>query len=692
MSNRQLAALLAGAAFAVSALGANSAERPMAPSAKPTHGIDLAGMDRAVSAGADFFRYANGSWLKTADIPADRSSWGNGAILTEEADKRTVDLIQSAASGGPAAGSDARKIGDFYASYMDEAAIETKGLAHLKAELDKIAAIHDRAGLARALGGRLRADVDPLNNTNFFTENVFGLWVAQGLEDPKHYVPYLLQGGLGLPDREYYLAKDSHMAEIRTKYLAYIAGVLKLAGVMDADAKATRIMDLETRIAQSHAPRAESEDVLKANNPWKRAEFASRAPGLNWQSYFAGAGLGAQPLFIVWQPSAMKGEAALASAVPIETWKDYLAFHTVNHLGGVLPKAFVDLRFAFYGTALSGTPKIQDRWKRGVAATNAVFGEAVGRLYVQKYFSADAKAKVQAMVKDLIAAFDKRIGALAWMAPQTKVQAKAKLKTLYVGVGYPETWRDYSALEIVRGDAFGNLMRAELFDYQRNLGKLGHGVDKTEWSMTPQTVNAVNMPLQNALNFPAAILQPPYFDPAGEAAINYGAIGAIIGHEISHSFDDQGSQFDAEGRLFNWWTPQDFAHFKSSSAALIAQYDAYHPFPDVHVNGQLTLSENIADVAGLSAAYDAYRIALGGQQGPVRGGLTGDQQFFLAFAQSWRTKIREPALRQRLVTDGHAPGEYRADTVRNLDPWYQGFGVRAGEGLYLSPEARVRIW
>jgi predicted metalloendopeptidase len=357
-----------------------------------------------------------------------------------------------------------------------------------------------------------------------------------------------------------------------------------------------------------------------------------------------------------------------------------------------LPKAFVAERFAFYGTALSGTPKLADRWKRAVGSTSAALGEAIGRLFAEKYFPPESKAQVQAMVSDIIAAFDKRVDKLDWMASETKRQAKAKLETLYVGVGYPETWRDYSSLEIKRGDAFGNAWRAEVFELKRNLAKLGRAVDRKEWSMTPQTVNAVNMPMQNAMNFPAAYLRPPYFDPEAPAASNYAAIGSTIGHEISHSFDDQGSQFDAKGRLVNWWTPADFEHFKVSSAALVAQYDAYQPFPDLHVNGKLTLSENIADVAGLSAAYDAYRLSLGGKPAPVVNGLAGDQQFFLSFGQKWRGKRREALSRQLIVTDSHAPAEYRALTVRNLDPWYAAFNVKPSQKLYLAPSQRVRVW
>jgi predicted metalloendopeptidase len=386
------------------------------------------------------------------------------------------------------------------------------------------------------------------------------------------------------------------------------------------------------------------------------------------------------------------GISALVANQPLATWKDYLAFHAIERAADYLPKAFVEEHFAFHGHVLAGTPALRERWKRGVDATSAALGEAVGKLYVDHYFSPAEKARAEAMVRNLVAAFGQRIDNLDWMAAQTKVKAKEKLATLKVGVGYPDKWRDYSGLKIVRDDALGNFERSEQFEDQRNLAKLGKPVDRSEWAMTPQLVNAVNLPVMNALNFPAAILQPPYFDPERPAVMDYGAIGAIIGHEISHSFDDQGALFDASGRLHNWWTPQDLAHFKASAARLVAQYNAYRPFPDLAVNGKQTLSENIADVAGLTVSYDAYRLAMNGKTAPVTQGFTPDQQFFVSFAQSWREKVREPALRQRIIADGHAPDQYRADTVRNLDSWYPAFDVKPGQTLYLAPQDRVHMW
>ena len=655
-------------------------------------GIDLDGMDRAVAPGDDFFRHANGTWLKETEIPADRSAWGAGGMLDELTSKRTRELIEKASSSSAPAGSDERKIGDTFATFMDEAAIEAKGLAPLKGELDGAAALADKAALARALGETLRADVDVLNNTNFYTPNLLGLWVAQDLDNPSKYSPFLLQGGLGMPDRDYYLDPAPRMADIRTKYQAHVEKMLTLARVPDAAAKAARIFGLEKKVAAAHASREDSEDVLKGNNHWARADFEAKAAGLDWDAYFAAAGLGSQASFVVWQPGAVKGLAALVASEPLDTWKEYLAFRALSRAATFLPKAFVDEQFAFYGTTLTGAPKLRDRWKRGVSVTDAALGEAVGRLYVAQYFPPSEKARAEEMVKNEIAAFATRIDRLDWMAPQTKARAKAKLAVLKVGVGYPDKWTDYSGLEVVKGDALGNARRASLFRTARALARLGKPVDRGEWVMNPQLVNAVNLPAMNALNFPAAMLQPPYFDPKRPAVMDYGASGSVIGHEISHSFDDQGALFDAEGRLKNWWSKEDFEHFTASAQALIRQYNEYRPFPDLAVNGKLTVSENIADVAGLAAAYDAYRISHGGKEAPAWRGVPGDQQFFLAFAQSWRTKFREAALRQRIVIDSHAPAEYRADTVRNLDAWYDAFGVKPGQKLYLAPKERVKVW
>ncbi len=688
------AAGLLGAALCLCALQSLAAKRTLeAQDIRGSRMPLVAGMDRSVVPGNDFFAYANGSWLKATQIPPDRSTFGTSAVLVELTSKRLSSLIQQVSTAATP-GTEARKVGDYYAAFMDEAGIEKRGLAPLQPALARIAAISDRHALATVLGGTLRADVDALNNTQFHTDNLLGLWVAQDLDDPGRYAPILLQGGLGMPDRDYYFSPSEHMAQTREKYRAHIASVLHLAHIPDADAKARKVYELEHRIAEVHWARADSEQVRKADNHWKRAELERRAPGLDWTDFLAAAGLQNQAEFILWQPSAVSGIASLVASEPIETWKDYLTFHAIDHAATVLPKAFVAEQFAFYSVVLTGTPEQRPRWKRAVDATNTALGEAVGKLYVQRYFPASEKDRAEAMVRNLLAAFATRIDRLQWMTAGTKLKAKAKLATLRVAVGYPDKWRDYSGLQIARDDAFGNAERAESFEYRHNLAKLGSPVDRSEWVMTPQTVNAVNLPVMNAINIPAAILQPPYFDARRPAVMDYGAIGATIGHEISHSFDDQGALFDASGRLQDWWTPEDLAHFEASGAQLAAQFDSYRPFADLSVNGKQTLSENLADVAGLAASYDAYRLAAkeAAPAAAAPAALSTEQLFFVSFAQSWRQKIREPALRQRIVTDGHAPAEYRADTVRNLDSWYQAFDVKPGQALYLDPTDRVRMW
>ncbi len=666
------------------------APKPEASTA-PTAGIDTAGMDRAVNPGDDFFSYANGTWVRGTEIPADRSAWGIGGELNARAEQQTRTILEDAARAPQS--DEEKKLGDFFAAYMDEAAIDQRGLAPLTPVLERVASIADRRALARELGGMLRTDVDPLNYTNYHTDNLFGLWVAQDFNQPTRNTAYLLQGGLTLPDREYYVSDSPSMKELRTAYLAHIATVLRLAGAPDADAQrqAARVLALETRIARAHGTREQSVDVLKANNPWVRDDFARKAPGLDWTTFFDAAGLSTHPAFIVWHPGAVTGLSALVASQPLDDWKVYLRYVVLNQWSALLPKAFADEGFRFFGTTLSGTPQQAERWKRAVRATEAM-GDAVGRLYVQKHFPPASKKAVEAMVGDLKAAFAARIDRVAWMTPATKARAKEKLQALVVGVGYPETWRDYSALEVSRTDALGNLMRAGLFEYRYRLSKLSKPIDRSEWWMTPQTVNAVNLPIQNALNFPAAYLQPPYFDPRANAASNYAMVGATIGHEISHSFDDQGAQFDATGKLSNWWTPEDLAHFKTASDRLVEQFNGYKPFPDLALNGRQTLSENIADVAGLAAAWDAYLLSLKGTPVAARDGFTGDQQFFIAYAQSWRTTMREQRLRRIVIADGHAPDTYRAQTVRNLDAWYAAFDVKPGAALYLEPSARVQVW
>ncbi len=654
------------------------------------HGIVVSSIDRSVRPGDDFYRFANGDWIKRAEIPPDRAGVDVWTKLGDLSNQRMADLIKEISSSNPAAGSELRKVADLYTSYMDEAAIEAKGLSPIQPHLEAIAAIRDKKQLARALGATLRADVDALNNTNFHTSNLFGLWVAPGFNDSDHYTPYLMQGGVQLPDREYYLSESESMSKIRTQYQAHVAAMLKLAGMSDPEGRARRIFELEKAIAQTHWPLAENEDIKKANNPWSRSDFSAKAPGLAWDEYFKGAGLDRASSFIVWQPDAFKGESALVASTPLDTWKDWLAFHLLEAYGGVLPRAVADERFAFFGKEMAGVEQQRPRWQRGIFVVDGLLGDAVGKVYAEKYFSPEAKAKAQEMVAQLIAAFRKRIEALTWMNPATKAEAEAKLSTLYVGIGYPETWHDYSNYKVKPDDIFGNIFRGNLAEYQRQVMRLGKPVDRKEWSMTPQTVNAVNLPLQNALSFPAAILQPPFYDPEAPAAVNYGAIGTVIGHEISHTFDTEGSAFDSRGRVRNWWTPEDLKHFEAATARLAAQYDTYKPFPDLTINGKQTLAENIADVAGLSAAYDGYKAS--GQVAPTVEGFSSDQQFFIAFGQNWGEKTREAALRQQVMTDEHSPGEFRAATARNIDAWYEAFDVKPGDKLYLAPADRVRIW
>jgi putative endopeptidase len=679
-------------ADAVKSAGAKSEATKADIPKSTTHGIAVANMDRSVVPGDDFYDYANGAWIKRTEIPADRPGMGVFSYLSDQTSKRTAALIEEFAKSNAPAGSSARQIADLFNSYMNEAAIEQQGLTKLKPHLDAIAAIKDKKELSHALGESIRADVDALNNTNFHTSNVFGLWTAPGFNDSDHYAAYLLQGGLELPDREYYLADSPHMRDIRTEYQNHISEMLKLAGFTDTDTRATHVVELEHAIAEKHISLSENDDIHKANNTWKQVDFAIKAPGMDWAEFFRGAGLSKQPQFTVWQPTAFTGESALVASVPLENWKDWLAFHLIEDYASVLPKGLAEERFNFVGKKLFGVPQQRPRWERGVGVVDGMLGDAVGKVYAQRYFSPQAKAKAQEMVANIIAAFHKRIDALDWMAPATKAEAHAKLKTLYVGIGYPENWHNYSGLEIKADDIFGNMWRGGLFEYHRQVNRLGANVDRKEWSMSPQTVNAVNLPLQNALNFPAAILQPPFYDPQAPAAFNYGAIGSVIGHEISHTFDSQGSVFDSKGRVRNWWTESDLKHFEASTARLVAQYDTYRPFPDLAINGKQTLAENIADVAGIAAAYDGYRATLNGKAAPEQNGFTGDQQFFIAFAQNWGSKSRDAALRRQVMTNEHSPGQYRADTVRNIDAWYPAFKVKEGEKLYLAPADRVRIW
>jgi putative endopeptidase len=660
---------------------------------RPTvDGISVHNMDPSVNPGNDFYRYCNGAWMARTRIPADKSAVGVFTTLQDESRDNVATLVKEAAQSHAPAGSNERKVADLYASYMNTKVIDSRGLKPLLPELSKVKALRTKQELAAMLGSLLRADVDPLNDTNFHTAHLFGLWTSPGFRNAADYAVYLLQGGLVLPDRDYYLSDAAQMRQAREQYSQHIAAMLRLAGYSQPTTRAARILALETAIARAQESVADSEVVEKANNVWTLADFEAKAPGLDWRAYFAAAGLAHQQEFYVWQPTAFTGESALVAAMPLATWKDWLAFHLLEEYGPFLPQPIEQETFDFEGKVLEGVTEQETRWKRAVDLVDEYLGDAVGQLYSRKYFPPEAKAKAQDMVAHLVAAYHKRLEALTWLAPSTKAEALRKLDALYVGIGYPETWKDYSAYVVRPDDLFGNVWRAQLWKYRYNIDRIGKPVDRHEWWMEPQTVNAVNLPLQDALNFPAAILQPPFFDPKAPAADNYGAIGTIIGHEISHTFDAEGSAFDAQGRLRNWWTATDHQHFEQEAKALEDQYDSYQALPGLHVNGPQTIDEDIADLGGLMAAHEAYHDSLDGQAAPKVDGFSGDQQFFIAFGQNWASKMRPAALRRQVLTNPHAPAQFRAATVRNSDAWYRVFDVKPGEALYLPPDKRVRIW
>lgn len=687
MTRKSLFGGSAALALAVSAVALATpalAQSAAAADSKPQlgdWGVDVQGMDLSVKPGDDFYKFVNGQWDAKTEIPADRSSWGGFAVLRDLSDQRTRAIIEESAKQNAPAGTVAQKVGDFYASFMDEAAIEARGMEPVKPMLAKIDGLTSRDDLARALA----------ENVKLGLGSPVEIGVELDLKDNSKYGVYVGQGGLGMPNRDYYLDDNDRFKATRVKYKTYIAETLKLAGFANAEARAEAIYALEEKIAKGHWTSAESRQIDKLYNPVATAALDKDYAGLGWSTYLQTAGLAGQPQVIVTQPSAIKAALALVANEPMDVWKDYLRFHTVKAASPMLSKAFVDLNFGWAQT-LSGTPKLKDRWKRGVDLVNGTMGEAVGEIYVARYFPPEAKAKADELVRNLIKAMDARLTNLAWMAPETKVKARAKLAAFTPKIGYPSKWRDYSALKVERGDLWGNVMRATEFEYQRQLGKIGKPVDRSEWFMTPQTVNAYANPLMNEIVFPAAILQPPFFDPKADDAVNYGAIGAVIGHEISHHFDDQGRKFDMNGNLSDWWTKEDVARFDALAKRVVDQYGSYEPLPGKKVNGELTLGENIADLAGVTIAYDAYKMSLKGKKPTKLGGYTPDQRFFLGFGQVWRNKYREPVLLQQLTTDPHTPGHFRPYVVRNIDAWYSSFGVKPGEKFYLKPEDRAHIW
>ncbi len=646
-------------------------------------------MDRSIKPGDDFYQYANGGWLKRVTIPAGQTSLDTRAVLREKTSQQVRDLVQEAAGARAPKGSITQKVGDYYASFMDADGIEAKKLTPLADEIALISAIANKASLSAYLGTTLNSEVDgPTANA----DHIFGLWVNQGFEDANHNVVHLWQGGLGMLDRDNYIDPSPKSADLRAQYQTHIAAVLKLAGIADSESRAAHILSFETRIARAFAPDADAADPFKQNNPWKRSDFSVKAPGMDWGEYFKSAGLDQQADFAVWQPSAVIGVSALVESESTDVWKDYLRLHLIEHYASLLPKAVADEHFSFYGATLSGMPQAPDRSEVAIAATNGALGMVVGQLYTQRYFSPEAKAKAQAMAADLIAAYRTRISNLTWMSLQTKEKALAKLAAFEIFIGYPDTWVDYSMLDVVRGDAYGNLRRAEARLRLRNLAKLKEPVDPIEWPINPQIPSAVIMFSPNAEFFSAAILQPPYFDSKGDSASNYGSAGAGMAHEIGHSFDELGNIYDPQGRLGDWWTAEDKASYHAAAEKLAAQMNSYCPFADVCVHGKQVLSESIADQTGLLVAHDAYVLSTKGKPDVVLGGLSGEQRFFLAFAQRWRKIQTEAALRQQIKSDTHPPGKYRSDSVRNIDAWYKAYEIAPSDKLYLKPEDRVRIW
>jgi len=676
--------LLATSGLCVTATAADS------PMAAPTHHAAETGVDTSILPGEDFFAYANGAWLKATEIPAGKERWNARSEIDELTRQQIAKLIDDAAAAP--AGSDARKVADFRAAYLNETAIEAQGLASLKPLFDRIDAIHDKVALAGLLGSELRADVDPLNWGVYDSSHLFGLSVEPGLNGAKTNVAFLLQGGLGLPDRVHYVSTAADMQALRAKYRDYIGRMLSLAGFDRASHRAEAVMALETAIAHSHATPEESANERNVDNVWSRADFVRQAAGMDWFAFFAAAGLSKQESFVVWQPASVKGSAALVGSQPLTAWLDYLRFHFIDLHADVLPRAFAEQAFAFHGTDVSGQQQQSPRTQRAMQATQQAMSGALGRMYTERHFTPEMKARAQAIVANVIAAFRQRVEAVTWMSKASKTMALAKLQTLYFDVGYPTKWQDYSGLSVDPLDAVTNLRRIAQWNYRNALARLGQPVDMTEWWIAPQTVGAVLLFQQNAYNFPAALLQAPKFDPAASDAANYGAFGAIVGHETSHFVDTLGAEYDAAGRKTHWWTAEDLANFQAATAPLVNQFSSYRPFADLGVNGKLTLVENVADLGGLAAAFDAYRRTLGSKVNDTAYMRQQDRQFFIGFARSWRSQIREDALRRQVVGNDHAPENFRIATVRNIDAWYDAFDVRPGQRLYLEPQARVRVW
>jgi len=669
-------------ALATASLVATSAPA-VAQTAKPVFGdwgYNPAAMDTSVKPGDDFFAYVNGSWYKKADIASDRTFVGIDSVLNDQIDKDVRDIIENAAKNPTQFGATGQQIGDFYASWMDEPAIEARGLDPAKPYLAKIDAVANRGQL------------EDLFATVGYQAPI-GIGIYPDPKAPSRYAVGAGQSGLGM-GRDYYLLTGAKYDAFRTAYRNYIAKILALAGKSDAETRADRIMALETKMAKSHWTPERSRDVKATYNPKTRAQLTKLAPQVDWNRVLKKQGLGSARIVIVSETTAVRDAGKLIASQPLRTWKDYLTFHFLSDHAQFLPKAFDDARFAFYGKTLADVPVQRDRWKRGVSLVNGGLGEALGQLYVQQHFPPAADSGVHELVDDVLAALKEKIEHNSWMDAPTRKAALAKLASFDPRLGHPKKYIDYSTLQIDRGDLFGNAMRSEQFDWNLELARYPKPVDRGLWDMLPQTNNAYYDPSKNQITFPAAILQPPYFDPNADPASNYGSIGATIGHEIGHGFDDQGRLYDPKGALRDWWTPAAAKAYTKRTAELVKQYDSYEPIPGVHIKGQLTLGENLGDLGGLEVAYSAYRryVAKHGEP-PVIDGLTGDQRFFIAYGYSWETKTREGALRSQLLSDPHSPAAFRVNgVVRNLDAWYKAFNVQPGDKLYLPPDQRVHIW
>ncbi|MFC3033070.1 M13 family metallopeptidase [Pseudoalteromonas fenneropenaei] len=655
----------------------------VAPAATLQSGIALENLDQSVRAQDDFYYFVNGKWLEKTEIPADKSNYGSFTQLYDESQKAMKTVLETAAQNlGVDHTSDEYKLGAFYLSYMNESARNELGFEPLRGYLAQISAVQNKAELA-SLMGSLQTKGGSLP---------FGWYVNNDEKNSSQYALYIYQSGLGLPDRDYYLKNDDKFATIRDKYQAYVTEILSRAGIAEAEKAAAAVIALEHQIAQAQWSRVETRDATKSYNKMSVTELNSLLGEFDVNAYLAAAGVNTQEL-VVNQPSYLEKLAGIYAQTPIQTWQHYLAFHFVNNYAALLDKNTVDLNFAFYSTTLRGVAEQSPTWKKAVDASNEVIGEILGKIYVKEYFPPEAKARMQELVGNLIKGFEQAIDGLEWMSTETKVAAKAKLHKFTPKIGYPDKWKDYSALEIKSDDLVGNYVRHNNWAYQDMANKLGKPVDRSEWFMTPQTVNAYYNPVNNEIVFPAAILQPPFFNLAADDAVNYGAIGAVIGHELGHGFDDQGAKYDGDGNLRNWWSEADLAQFEARGKQLVAQYDGFKPFEDANVNGQLTLGENIGDLGGLTVAYKAYQIALAGKPAPVIDGYTGEQRFFMGWGQIWRRKYRDEELRNRLMTDPHSPSHYRViGILSNMPEFYQAFDVKEGDKMYLKPQDRVKIW